>query len=497
MEALHESEARYHQLFDTVPVGLYRTTPDGRILDANPALAEMLGYPDRQTLLAVNVVGIYLNPEDRHREQALFDRSDIVENIELQLRRYDGSAIWVRDTVRSIRGADGRVLYFDGSLEEITERKTAEEARSLLASIVESSDDAIIGMSLDGIIVSWNSGAERIFGYGAEEIKGHSILFLAPSERIDELPQILERMQQGKRVEHLKTVQLKKDGHPIDVALALSSIKDATGRIMGISMITRDITQQMQMERYVLNTERLAAMGRISAVLAHEVKNRSQALVSNLELLKDFPLDPDESENCLQLCCREVERLVEITQRMLIFARTERQTVHPISIFQAWDQALNFLKKTLEKTGIQVIADLPDELPELQGVADQINQVMVNLMLNSIEAMPNGGLLQASAIVEGARLVFILENNGPSIPQDHLKHLFDPFFTTKPEGSGLGLFISHNIVQQHSGTLSVENRKDEPGVIYTLTLPINLIEDSAGEPSDTMISPLMTAVHDR
>ena len=95
----------------------------------------MLGYPDRQTLLAVNVVGIYLNPEDRHREQALFDRSDIVENIELQLRRYDGSAIWVRDTVRSIRGADGRVLYFDGSLEEITERKRAEEARSLLAPI--------------------------------------------------------------------------------------------------------------------------------------------------------------------------------------------------------------------------------------------------------------------------------------------------------------------------------------------------------------------------
>jgi PAS domain S-box-containing protein len=375
IKALKESEERYHTLFESVPVGLYRSTPEGRIIDANPTLVNMLGYPNREMLLAVNAADLFVNPEDRRREQAMFDRSEILEDLELQLRRYDGSEIWVRDTVRSIRGLDGKLLYFDGSLIDITERK--------------------------------------------------------------------------------------------------------------------------KLERYLLRTERLAAMGRISAVLAHEIKNPLQALQSNLELLGDFPLEPDERESTVKLCRREVDRLVEITQRMLIFARTDRQSVHPISIVQAWQQALNLLCETLEKNGVQVISNLSDNIPRIAGVANQINQVLVNLILNSIEAMPKGGYLRVSASEDGAKLQFTIENNGPFIPVEHLEHLFDPFFTTKSEGSGLGLFISHSIVEQHGGTLSIENRKDESGVIYVLTLPIIPREVLQEHSTNSAIAQIVDAEHER
>lgn len=480
-DALVESEERYRVLFDEVPVGLYRTTPGGQILDANPALVEMLGYPDRQTLLRINAANVFAVPADRRKEMDLLDRAGgKLEYAELKLRRFDGEVIWVRDTVRSIRhNLNNTIIYYDGSLEDITERKAAEQARSLLASIVESSIDAIIGMDLDGAIVSWNSGAERIYGYRAADVIGRTVAILAPAALPDELPKMLQEIRQGRRVEQHETVRICKGGQEIHVALTLSPIKDIDGRIIGVSKIARDITLQKRMEQYILRAERLAAMGQISASLAHEVKNPLQAIQSNLELLRDFPLEPDERDESLRICSQEVERLLDIIQRMLSFARTERQTVHPVSIQQIWEQALALLGKSLQKAEVNIDAEFAADLPPVLVVADQIGQVLLNLVLNAIEIMPQGGVLRVRARREGQLLVLTLQNNGPPIPPAHLDHIFDPFFTTKPEGTGLGLFISHNIVQQHGGTLGAENLKNGQGVVFSLTLPVLQAEDGA------------------
>ena len=472
LEALRESEDRYRGLFDRVPVGLYRTTPDGQILDANPALVEMLGYPDLETLLAVNARDVFINPEDRQREMALLDQAGVVINIEIQLRRYDGATIWVEDTVRSILGTEGRVLYYDGSLEDITERKGADEVRAWMASIVESSDDAIIGMTLDGTIITWNSAAERIYGYTMNEIKGHSVFILTPSGYNDELPQILDRIKNGGRVEHYETVRKRKSGEQIHVSLTISPILNVAGDIIGISKIARDITERKRMEQYVLRTERLAAMGNITAALAHEVKNPLQSILNNLELALNFSLESDETEECLQVCLREVERLIEITQRMLGFVRPEREAYHPISIPVVWQRTYALLNKTLQLAAIQVTTDIPENLPRVMGIPDQISQVFLNLVLNVRQALPSGGNLHIEARVEREMLVLTLTNNGPPIPDEHIEHIFDPFFTTKPDSTGLGLYISHTIIQQHGGTLSVQNLEGGKGVSFTITLPI-------------------------
>jgi signal transduction histidine kinase len=167
-----------------------------------------------------------------------------------------------------------------------------------------------------------------------------------------------------------------------------------------------------------------------------------------------------------------VDRLIEITQRMLIFSQYNPSSYREISIAPVWQETLALVDKTLRSAGVQVKTDLPEDLPRVTGVEGLIRQVLLNLLLNSVEALAGGGAIILAASQEGEKLVLTLTNNGPPIPEEHLAHIFEPFFTSKPGGSGLGLFISQNIIQQLGGALSVENLDDQAGVAFTMTLPI-------------------------
>ena len=482
--ALRGSEERYRTLFESVPVGLYRTQPDGQIIDANPALVEMLGYPDQASLLAINARNIFIHPVDRQKEMELLDQERQPVSTELQLRRFDGTGIWVRDTVRPVYGREGQVVFYDGSLVDITEHRRADEAHLLLASIVKSSDDAIIAETLDGKIVSWNSGAEKIFGYQAEEVTGHSLRILQPEDRKDELERILDRIKKGERVDHYETVRIRKDGKCIDVSLSVSPIIDAAGKIAGVSKIARDISEHKRLEQSMLRTERFSAMGKVTASLAHEVKNPLQAIQSNLDLLIDFPMEDTERQECLRLCRQEVEGLSEIIQRMLVFSRPDQSTYREISLAQIWLDTLALVEHTLLNVRVEVITCLPEGLPLVHGAYHQLRQVFLNLILNSLEAMENGGTISMSARQEGQLLVACLTNDGPPIPTEYLKHIFEPFFTTKSGGTGLGLFICHNILQGHNGSLQVENLENGSGVAFTISLPVARSLDNRGSPQD-------------
>ena len=253
---LQESEARYRKLFDTVPVGLCRTTPSGQILDANATLVRILGFPDREALMAVNIADVYFDPEERTQKVDRVAREGYVDRFEAyRMRRYDGTSVWVEASGWANRDPQGRVLYYDGVIFDITDRKQEEEARDHWAAIVESSSDAILGINLEGTILSWNAGAERIYGYTAAEVVGRSGLLLAPPDRPDEIPRILERLKLGERIENYHTVRVRKDGSRIDVALTISPIRDAAGKIMGASSIARDISERKRGEEALRESE--------------------------------------------------------------------------------------------------------------------------------------------------------------------------------------------------------------------------------------------------
>jgi signal transduction histidine kinase len=168
---------------------------------------------------------------------------------------------------------------------------------------------------------------------------------------------------------------------------------------------------------------------------------------------------------------QEIDRLGNVARRVLDFARPAPDTRYPVLVAYLVQRTLVLLAKHLQIAQMHVTSDIPADLPYVFAAPDQIIQVLLNLTINAIEAMPDGGHLHISAAADGDRIVFNLTNDGPHLPTEHIKRIFDPFFTTKPGGTGLGLSISHSIVQQHGGTITVENQEGERGVAFTIVLP--------------------------
>jgi len=341
--------------------------------------------------------------------------------------------------------------------------------------IAENTQDGLTIIE-NGEVIYVNGRACEIFGYPQDELCCLTDLDFSPpkdnlsqawsqriADQLDEQPVEqefwIERKDGSRRCVHNRYSVIRRDG-------------SNTYRLV----VTTDITKRKQMTQQMLRAERLAAMGYVSSTLAHEIKNPLQAIHSNLELVLEYPLEPQEQEEYLRLCEHEVENLVEITQRVLSFASANRTSYQAIHINDLLQQTLKLLQKTLQKANVETCAQLASNLPPISAAPDQITQVLLNLFINMLEAMFKGGTITIAGRIEesdtGEMLVLTLQNDGPSIPPEHIDHIFEPFFTTKPDGAGLGLFISHNIVRQHGGSLAAENLPDDSGVRFTLALPV-------------------------
>jgi signal transduction histidine kinase len=241
--------------------------------------------------------------------------------------------------------------------------------------------------------------------------------------------------------------------------------------------IQRELNERKRIEQYIIRTERLAAMGRITATLAHEIKNPLQAIRSHLDLVLDFPLSSEERQSSLLICSQEVDHLTEIIERTLSFVRPgEERLPIPTSLPKLLTRALNLASKSLEHANIQIKNYVTEALPRAVVQADQITQVLLNLFINSVEAMPIGGTVEINAFAEKEAVVLTFSNDGPPIPEEHIEHIFDPFFTTKPTNTGLGLYVSYLIVEQHGGNIEVKNMCENQGVCFTIRLPVEKVE---------------------
>ena len=247
---LRESEERFRRTVENAPVGIAHVTPDGRWLHVNQHLCDITGYTEVE--LRARTFQEITHPDDLAADLAQVRSmlAGIVDTCRSEKRylRKDGSVIWVDRFVSCVRTAEGAVNYFISVVQDISERKRAEEAAAHLAAIVVSSFDAIVSKTLDGIVTSWNAAAERMFGYKPEEMIGQSIRRLIPPDRQDEEDRILARLRAGDRIEHYETVRLTKDGRTLDVSLTISPIRDNTGKIIGASKIIRDISERKQAE---------------------------------------------------------------------------------------------------------------------------------------------------------------------------------------------------------------------------------------------------------
>lgn len=238
--ALQASEERYKDLFERVPVGLYRSAPDGTVMEANQVTLDMFGIKS----LPYDVVSLYSNPELRERWKKELEKHGVVEEYEIEYVKPDGTRFWAEENTRAIKDMDGNILYYEGHIIDITERKQAEMQVKQLADIVEQSNDAFSRVSLDGVVMSWNAGAERIYGYKAEEMIGKSMNPLMPPDNKNEGAKIFKRMLEGENLTNYETVRLHKDGHLINVSITTWLLYDKNGELTATAGITRDITEK-------------------------------------------------------------------------------------------------------------------------------------------------------------------------------------------------------------------------------------------------------------
>ena len=423
----------------------------------------------------------YIHPDDQHRvmtavTQAM--RSKNAFELEHRVLRLDGTLGWTLSRAVPVLDATGEVVEWFGAAEDVTERRKAEEARHRLAAIVESSDDAIVSKDLNGIVTSWNAAAERMFGYTAEEIIGHSITTIIPPELHNDEQAILATIGRGDRITHFETERLKKNGERIEVSLTISPVRDETGTIIGAAKIARDITQQKKTEHALHTSERLASVGRLAATVAHEINNPLEA-VTNLIYLARKSGNADEVRKYLAAAEEELTRVSHLTKQTLGFYRYSSGAA-PTTLGHMVTSLVSVFSSRIRNKEIEITSEIKQD-PEIVGVAGEIRQLLANLISNSIDAVPIGGEIRVRLSVtkegrgqrrRGVRLT--VADSGPGIPEENRSRLFEPFFTTKKDvGTGLGLWVCKGIVDKHRGRIQVKSRTT-PGSswsVFSVFLP--------------------------
>lgn len=496
--------------------------------------------------------------------------------------------------------------------------RTLEETRSQLAAIVESSDDGIIGKTLDGIITSWNPGAERIYGYTSKEIVGRSISILSPPGRPDKVMQILKRIKRGERIDQYEAVRLRKDGKQIDVSLTISPIRNAAGKIIGASTVARNITEhkiadkalserehalrervkeltclyslaklverhgisleeilegivellppawlypEIASARIVLNghtystrhfqeggsrlaanilvdeeqrgtvevvysekkpgldegpflkeerslidavarevaqiverkqteedkerlqeqlrhADRLATIGQLSAGVAHELNEPIGSVLGFAQLIQKNPKISEQIKQDIEKIMKASLHAREVVKKLMLFARQMPPHKTQVNMNQIIEEGLYFLESRCAKEGIKVIRSLSPDLPEITADPAQMTQVLVNVVVNSIQAMPSGGKLMIQTKASDKFVFITIEDTGVGMSEKVMRQIFLPFFTTKDvgQGTGLGLPVVHGIVTSHAGFINVSSKEGQ-GTRFEIQLPIKESQD--------------------
>lgn len=358
------------------------------------------------------------------------------------------------------------------------QRETAKHL-SELAAIVEFSGDAIISKDLASRITSWNPAAVRVFGYTADEMVGCSILKIIPPELQGDEAIILDSTRQGRGIDHFETIRLTKSGKRLDVSLTISPIRDDSGAVVGSSQILRDITERKRMQASLLESEKIAATGRMAATIAHEINNPLEAVVNLLFLASKRATDP-EQKGFLKAAENEIERLSHIARQTLGYYR-EHKAVASASLSALAADALRIYHPRFEAAGIHV-KTLFESSRRISVRMGEMMQVISNLIVNAIQAMPSGGTLTVIVKDESFEngvahsIAVCVEDTGSGIPPEVLPRVFDAFFTTRQTvGTGIGLFVAKQFVEGHGGSMKIESSTDPAhhGTRVSALLPVD------------------------
>jgi PAS domain S-box-containing protein len=487
-ETLRESEAYLAEAQRLSHTGSWAWIPAiGEIRYCSPECYRVFGFDPHGGLPRFETFFKRIHPDDQPRIAERLERAER-EGAEFELNyrivRPGGEIRDIHGVGHPVLRPSSDLVEFVGTVMDVTERKRGEQATRLLAAVVESSHDAIVSKDLDGIITSWNKGAERLFGYAAEEAVGQNITLIIPPDRRDEERAIVERLTRGERVDHFETVRIRKDGSLLDVALTISPMKDAAGRIVGASKLARDITERKRAEEALRQAQadlaymsRVTTMGELTASLAHEIKQPISAAVTNAKtclrwLGRDDP-DLAEAREAASRLVKDVTRAADIIGKISLLFKKGALQRELVDVNELIGEMTVLLRSEANRYSISIRTELAEGLPKVMADRVQLQQVFMNLMLNGIDAMKGttgGSELAIKSEPDDGQLLISVSDTGVGLPPEQADKIFGAFFTTKDNGTGMGLPISRSIIESHGGHLWFTGHSGR-GATFQFTLP--------------------------
>ena len=472
-----EKEMRFTALFETLQEGVYFSTPDGKLLDANPALVNVLGYAEKKELMSVDPAALNIEPGQPVLGRAVDDGGG-VRTREIKLRRKDGSVGMFLDSSRAVWDASGNIIRYQGTLVDITERRKMERQLALQEEfrrrLLESFPDLILVVDLDERYTFASARARELLGYGPDEMLGKKISDI--ENQSPELAALYRSLVSGQQVIASAEYSARhRDGSWKTMRASGSQLVDAEGKISGAIISVRDITLERKLEQQVVQSERLAAMGAMIGGVAHELNNPLTSILGVSELLQDTETN-ETSRKQLAMLQQQARRAADIVQNLTYFSRPPAPGKSAINLVEVVERTLNLHAYSLRKNNITIDFLKTPGVPMALGDPHQLMQVFLNLILNAEQAIREArdrGTLRIRLGRTGNLAWVSFHDDGAGIPKENLPSIFDPFYTTKRpgRGTGLGLSICKSVMKEHNGSVEAANAPDG-GAVFTVSLPV-------------------------
>jgi two-component system NtrC family sensor kinase len=473
-----EKERRFTELFETLQEGVYFCTPEGKLLDGNPTLVTMLGYPNKAELLAADPTALTFEPDQSPVLGRGADDRGGVRTREIALRRRDGTAAICLDTSRAVWDEAGAIIRYQGTLTDVTEQRKMEgqlrQQEQFRQKLLESFPDLILVVDLEERYTFASSRIRDLLGYRPEELVGKKIEDL--QDHSPEFLSLYRDVASGKQLFAASEYgALHRDSTWRTMRASASQFFDSDNKLSGVIMSVRDITVEKKLEQQIIQSERLAAMGQMIGGFAHELNNPLTAILGVSELLREGESNESRVKQ-LTMLHQQARRATEIVQNLMYFSRPPAPGKTPVNLSELVDRTLHLHAYSLRKSNITVDFLTEEGLPQITGDPHQLMQVFLNLMLNAEQAIREArekGTLRIRLRKTDSEIQVTFEDDGPGISAEILPNIFDPFYTTKRpgRGTGLGLSICKAVLKEHAGNIEAASAPGG-GALFTVSLPI-------------------------
>ncbi len=484
----HESEVRFDELFESLREGMFFTSPDGRLLDANPALVRMLGYPSKEELAARNFRELYEDPQARDALVHDIEVNGSVEDREIVLRHRSGRNLHCLASGFAIRDATGEIVRIQGTLIDISERLEIErrlrQEQEFVRRLIANFPDVIAVLDRNGRYTYVSQRVEDMLGNPPQIYVDNAFDRWANPKDKPRLAEIFRKLLSGEEAQVQFEFRIQHQNGSWRTLKASAGPLSYDGKINGIVASARDVTDSKRIEQQLAQTEKFASMGQMLIGAAHELNNPLTAILGVGDLLRERAAD-DSTRRHAEMVLRQARRAAEIVQNLLAFSRPLAQGKAHVRLDELMRQVLEHEQESLRAKNITVDFRSPASLPAVAGDSKLLTQAFLNIVTNAeqaISSLRDKGTLRITLGSSASHVLTSICDDGPGIFAEDKPKIFDPFFTTKRPGggSGLGLTISLAVVTEHGGRIEVQSRPGA-GATFVVSLPIGAEASGASD----------------